>query len=101
MGCSDKIAELNFLRFQEMKLERNLTPAVLSYEGIQYQYMAPKVFTQNAWDYIQENLWILSAFYGVLKPLDGVTPYRLEMQAKARVNGSKNLYEFWGNFKKK
>lgn len=56
MGCSDKIAELNFLRFQEMKLERNLTPAVLSYEGIQYQYMAPKVFTQNAWDYIQENL---------------------------------------------
>ena len=42
MGCSDKIAELNFLRFQEMKLERNLTPAVLSYEGIQYQYMRPK-----------------------------------------------------------
>ena len=48
-------------------------------------------------DYVQEHLRILSGFYGVLKPLDGVTPYRLEMQAKASVNGFRNLYDFWGD----
>ncbi|MCO7123272.1 peroxide stress protein YaaA [Ihubacter massiliensis] len=96
-ACSDKIAELNFQRFADMDLERNLTPALLSYEGIQYQYMAPKVFSKNAWDYVQEKLRILSGFYGVLRPLDGVVPYRLEMQAKAGLDGKKDLYDFWGH----
>ena len=96
-NCNDKIAELNFARFREMDLEKNLTPALISYEGIQYQYMAPMVFTENALEYVQKHLRILSGFYGILKPLDGVTPYRLEMQAKAKVSGTKNLYEFWGN----
>ena len=95
--CNDKIAELNYRRLQEMNLNRRLTPALLSYEGIQYQYMAPKVFTKKEWDHVQEHLRILSGFYGVLKPLDGVIAYRLEMQAKAHVNGFKNLYEFWGH----
>ncbi|MEY8412263.1 peroxide stress protein YaaA [Lachnospiraceae bacterium 62-26] len=94
-NCNGKIAELNYRRFLDMDLRRNLTPALISYEGIQYQYMAPEVFTQKEWDYVQERLRILSGFYGVLKPLDGVVPYRLEMQAKAGVNGKKNLYEFW------
>ena len=96
-GCNDKIAELNFRRFHEMDLHRNLTPALISYEGIQYQYMAPEVFDQSEWEYVQSHLRILSGFYGVLKPLDGVTPYRLEMQAKAQIEDKKNLYEFWGN----
>lgn len=95
--CNDKIAELNFRRFQEMDLHRCLTPALISYEGIQYQYMAPEVFTETQWEYVQEHLRILSGFYGVLKPLDGVTPYRLEMQAKARLDGCASLYEFWGD----
>lgn len=95
-GCSDKLAELNYQRFQEMNLERNLTPAILSYEGIQYQHMAPGAFTQDAWDYVQEHLRILSGFYGILKPFDGVVPYRLEMQAKLKTEKKKDLYEFWG-----
>ena len=95
--CNDKIAEQNYRRFQEMDLERNLTPAVIAYEGIQYQYMAPSVFEGKEIQYIQEHLYILSGFYGVLRPLDGVTPYRLEMQAKAAVAGTRNLYEFWGD----
>lgn len=95
-GCNDKLAELNYRRFQEMDLQKNLTPALLSYEGIQYQYMAPGVFTQKEWDYVQEHLRILSGFYGVLEPLDGVVPYRLEMQAKAQIGGKKDLYDFWG-----
>lgn len=95
-GCNDKLAELNFQRFRQMNLRKMLTPALISYEGIQYQYMAPQVFTGDEWDYVQKHLRILSGFYGVLKPLDGVTPYRLEMQAKAKVCGARNLYEFWG-----
>lgn len=95
-ACNDKIAELNFHRFCDMDLRKNLTPALISYEGIQYQYMAPSVFTEKEWDYVQEHLRILSGFYGVLKPFDGVTPYRLEMQARARVEETKNLYDFWG-----
>lgn len=93
--CNDKIAEQNYRRFQEMDLERNLTPAVIAYEGIQYQYMAPAVFGGAQTDYIQEHLRILSGLYGVLKPFDGVTPYRLEMQAKASEAG--DLYKFWGD----
>ncbi|QNM05926.1 peroxide stress protein YaaA [Qiania dongpingensis] len=94
--CNDKIAELNYGRLKTMDLKRRLTPALLAYEGIQYQYMAPVVFEAEGWKYIQERLRILSGFYGVLKPLDGVVPYRLEMQARAEVSGKKNLYEFWG-----
>lgn len=95
-GCNEKIAQLNFQRFAKMELRRGLTPAILSYEGIQYQYMAPAVFEESQYEYIQEHLRILSGFYGILKPLDGVTPYRLEMQAKAGIAGKRNLYDYWG-----
>lgn len=94
--CNDQIAKTNFERLEHMDLRKQLTPAVLSYEGIAYQYMAPAIFESDHYQYLQEHLRILSAFYGVLKPMDGVTPYRLEMQAKATVQGTKNLYSFWG-----
>ncbi len=96
-SCNDKIAEENFSRFSDMDLKRCLTPAILAYDGIQYTYMAPNVFEDGQFDYVQEHLRILSGFYGVLKPMDGVVPYRLEMQAKLEVNGAKDLYDFWGD----
>ena len=95
--CNDNIAEQNVERLKHMKLRENLTPAILAYEGIQYQYMAPDVFTQSEYDYVQAHLRILSGFYGVLRPMDGVTPYRLEMQAKLRMGDAKDLYAFWGD----
>ncbi|MBQ1596522.1 MAG: peroxide stress protein YaaA [Clostridia bacterium] len=101
-SCNDKLAELNCGRYAAMgaldELSR-LTPAILSYEGIQYRYMAPDVFTAPALDFIQDHLRILSGFYGVLKPFDGVTPYRLEMQAKVGKFGfpEATLYDFWGD----
>ena len=94
--CNDKIAEQNFKRIKNMEPGKGLTPAVLAYDGIAFQYMAPAVFEYGQFDYIQEHLRILSAFYGVLRPMDGVTPYRLEMQAKAVIGSYKNLYDFWG-----
>ena len=104
-ACNDKIAKQNAERFEDMDLHRNLTPALLAYDGIQYTYMAPAVFEDGQFDYVQEHLRILSGFYGVVKPMDGVVPYRLEMQAKAAVAehknaavaGHKNLYDFWGD----
>lgn len=96
-GCNEKLARLNQERICTMDVERGLTPALLSYEGIQYQYMAPRVFSRHQWDYVQEHLRILSGFYGILKPLDGVTPYRLEMQAKGAPEGVRDLYGFWGD----
>ena len=95
--CNDKIARQNAERFAHMDLQNNLTPALLAYDGIQYTYMAPAVFEDGQYDYVQEHLRILSGFYGVVKPMDGVVPYRLEMQAKAAVGGHKNLYDFWGD----
>ncbi len=117
-ACSDALASLNYDRVQRMNLadERFLTPAVFSYEGIQYQNMAPQVMTAEQLEYLQAHLRILSGFYGVLRPFDGVTPYRLEMQAKlamphraaAEWRGedgagaskdapARNLYEYWGS----
>lgn len=95
--CNDKIAEQNFDRLENMNLYKMLTPAILSYEGIAFQYMAPSVFEGGQFKYIQNHLRILSAFYGVVKPMDGVTPYRLEMQAKAAIGDARNLYDYWGD----
>lgn len=97
LSCNDQLAELNYRRFQTMDLRRRLTPALLAYEGIQYRYMAPGVFSQGALVYVQEHLRILSGFYGVLRPFDGVTPYRLEMQAKLKTTFCRDLYDFWGD----
>ena len=80
-----------------MNLERNLTPAVFAYDGLQYQHIAPNVLDEEALDYLQKNLRILSGFYGILRAFDGVVPYRLEMQARLACDGYKNLYAFWNS----
>ena len=95
--CNDKLAELNYKRYKDMDLMRRLTPAIIAYEGLQYQHMAPKVLTTRALSYLSDHLRILSGFYGALRPFDGVTPYRLEMQAKLSLNNCKDLYDFWGD----
>ena len=94
--CNDAIARLNVERLRRRSISRRLTPAVLAYEGIQYRYMAPSVFETDQLVYIREHLRILSGFYGLLRPFDGVTPYRLEMQARLSVDGHRDLYDFWG-----
>ena len=95
--CNDAIVRLNGERLSGMDLRRQLTPAILSYEGIQYRYMAPGVMETDQLCYLREHLRILSGFYGLLRPFDGVTPYRLEMQARLQVDGCRDLYAFWGD----
>lgn len=95
--CNDSIAAVNVERLQQMDLRNHLTPALQAYEGIQYRYMAPGVFSDREYAYIEKHLRILSGFYGILKPFDGVTPYRLEMQAKLQIGDRMDLYAFWGD----
>ena len=96
-ACNEKITEQNIERLSSMDLREKLTPALLSYDGIAYQYMAPTVFETEMLSYVQEHLRILSGFYGIVRPMDGVTPYRLEMQAKLEIDSAKNLYDYWGD----
>ncbi|SDI15385.1 peroxide stress protein YaaA [Desulfosporosinus hippei] len=93
--CNDEIARLNYERYQRMDLWGYTNPAILAYDGIQYKYMAPQVFEDDYYDYIEDRLRIISGFYGILKPFDGVVPYRLEMQAKLKTAICHNLYDFW------
>ncbi|MDD6570381.1 MAG: peroxide stress protein YaaA [Acidaminococcus sp.] len=95
--CNDALARENHDRLAGAALKQAVTPALLAYVGIQYQYMAPTVFEDGQLDYAQEQVRILSGLYGVLRPLDGVIPYRLEMQARGAPEGYGNLYQFWGD----
>lgn len=78
-----------------MDLNKPGQAALLSYDGIQYQYMAPQIYEENYYQYVSQHLRILSGFYGVLKPFDAIFPYRLEMQAKLKTDFCINLYDFW------
>lgn len=96
-NCSDKLAEDNYQWLQELDLKCQLTPALLTFSGIQYQYMAPDLFTEPALNYVRNNLRILSGFYGILRPFNGIVPYRLEMHSKLKVNDYHDLYDFWNS----
>ena len=95
--CSDKLASKSYLELSRLNLDNLQSPAILSYDGIAYTYMAPSIFDGDMYNYINENLYILSALFGALKPSDGVMPYRLEMQAKFEFLTFNNLYDFWGD----
>lgn len=96
LACNDALAAEAMERFRTMDLRRGLTPALLAYRGIQYQYLAPGVLEEGDYAFLQAHLRILSGFYGVLRPLDGVACYRLEMQAKLAGDWGRDLYAFWG-----
>lgn len=96
-NCSDALAAENVERLRTMDLPRATTPAVISYVGIQYQHLAPAVMSERALGYLDSHLRIVSGLYGLLRPFDAVTPYRLEMGAKLQVNGSRDLYAYWGS----
>jgi len=96
-GCSDRLAKLNHERHQELDLSRQTTAAVVSYEGIAFRHLAAGVMSGEEQDYLGLHLRILSGFYGVLRPFDGVVPYRLEMGQRLPADGARDLYGFWGS----
>ena len=97
LKCSPQIAEEARKQYQILDLNKEGTPAILSYDGIQYQTMAPHVFTDEQLDYVERHVRILSGFYGLLRPLDGIHPHRLEMDSPLKTSAFRSLYEFWGD----
>ncbi len=85
-----------FARYQDFDPSRPGTPALLSYKGLAYQYLDAQSFTPEQMAYAHEHLRVMSAFYGMLRPLDGIQPYRLGMDRKLKIAGQ-TLYQFWGD----
>jgi len=100
MDVSMKIAELNFQRFADWKTpftEENAKQAALAFKGDVYTGLDAETLNAKDFTFAQKHLRILSGLYGLLKPLDLMQPYRLEMGRKIESDRGKNLYEFWGD----
>lgn len=98
MGISDKLAELNWERNQKFETPftlENARPAIYAFNGDVYQGLDAYTMPTRKMEKLQEILRILSGLYGVLRPLDLIQPYRLEMGTPLKVGRKKNLYEFW------
>ncbi len=98
MKISDSLADLNKDRFNSWSLpfnKENAKQAILAFDGGVYSGLEAETFNQQDLDFAQEHLRILSGLYGVLKPLDLIQPYRLEMGTKFQNKKGKNLYDFW------
>lgn len=99
MGISDKLGVLNYDRFQNWKpkfTENNAKQAILAFKGDVYTGLDAESFNAGNFTFAQKHLRILSGLYGLLRPLDLMQPYRLEMGTKFENKKGKNLYEFWG-----
>jgi len=100
MHVSSKLGELNFARFQDWERPftvDNARPALLAFNGDVYTGMdAAASFSERDFTHAQKTLRILSGLYGVLRPLDLMQPYRLEMGTKLPTDKGRNLYDFWG-----
>lgn len=100
MHVSEKLADLNYSRFQEFSLpfdENNAKPAGLAFKGDVYQDLEAHNFSDKEFAFADRQIRILSGLYGVLRPADLMQAYRLEMGTKLKNKRGKNLYEFWGD----
>ncbi|SDK40659.1 peroxide stress protein YaaA [Microbulbifer yueqingensis] len=99
MKISDKLGVLNYDRFQQWKrpfTAKNARPALLAFKGDVYTGLEAETMGKRDFSYAQKHLRMLSGLYGLLRPLDLMQPYRLEMGTKFANARGKNLYEFWG-----
>ena len=100
MKLSAKLSELNFSRFQSFKTKYNTDlskQAAFAFNGDTYTGLDIKTFSKPELKLAQKKIRILSGLYGVLKPMDLIQPYRLEMGTKFKFKAHKNLYDFWGD----
>jgi cytoplasmic iron level regulating protein YaaA (DUF328/UPF0246 family) len=100
MHISDKLAELNYQRYKDFSTPfttSNARPAVYAFAGDVYAGLDAYTIPEDKIDNLNNTLRILSGMYGILKPLDLIQPYRLEMGTELAINRKKNLYAFWGN----
>lgn len=100
MGISDDLARLNRDRFKAFVAEPapdTTKPAALAFNGDTYQGLEAKTLTTDDLAWAQDHLCILSGLYGVLRPLDAIQPYRLEMGSRLKTRRGKSLYDYWGD----
>lgn len=100
MHISDKLGQLNYERYQHWQTpftHSNARPAVFTFAGDVYQGLAASEFDADDLAFAQQHLRILSGLYGVLRPLDLIQAYRLEMGTRLINDGGKDLYAFWGD----
>jgi uncharacterized protein len=100
MDISPNLSELNYQRYKDWKLPfstKNAKQAILAFNGDVYDGLAAKTFEKQDFTFAQTHLRILSGLYGLLKPLDLIQPYRLEMGTSLQTSKGKDLYEFWGH----
>ena len=99
MSISDNLAELNHRRYAEWDtcLEKSARPAILAFKGDVYLGLDAQSLGERDFTWAQKHLRILSGLHGILRPLDRIHPYRLEMGTSLATTRGKNLYEFWGN----
>ena len=101
MGLSDKLALLNYDRYQSWSASKTVSkdskPSMLVFKGDVYQGLQAEDLSKAEMKFAQKHIRILSGLYGILRPLDVMKPYRLEMGTKLETSQGKNLYEFWGN----
>jgi len=100
MSLSDSLAQLNhdrFKSFQAAPAADMTRPAAFAFAGDTYQGLEAASLDEDEMDFAQEHLRILSGLYGVLRPLDAIQPYRLEMGSRLKNPRGKNLYEYWGS----
>ena len=99
MKISDKLADLNHKRYVEWRnkpAESKTRPAALAFKGDVYQGLEAESFNDKDLKFAQRHLRILSGLYGLLRPLDVIQPYRLEMGTKLKTSKGQNLYDYWG-----
>lgn len=99
MDLSDPLAMLNFSRYADWSLPfspENAKQAVLAFDGDVYDGLSAKTLSADDLDFAQQRVRVLSGLYGILKPLDLMQPYRLEMGTKFANTAGKDLYTFWG-----
>jgi len=100
MGISDKLADLNATRFHDWQPDftpENARQALLAFKGDVYTGLQAETFSDADFDFAQKHLRMLSGLYGVLRPLDLMQPYRLEMGIRFENERGKDLYQFWGD----
>ena len=100
MNLSEKLADLNYARFQAFQSPFNLSnaqQAIHVFKGDTYVGLDASTLSKRDLGFAQKHLRILSGLYGILRPLDLIQPYRLEMGARFKPNGFNNLYDFWSN----
>ncbi len=100
MKLSDKLADLNYTRFQNFTTPftaANARPAAYAFKGDTYVGLEAETLSDDDMDFAQDHLGILSGLYGLLRPLDLMQPYRLEMGKKLKNPRGEDLYDFWGD----